>query len=131
MKPTEPLIYGRHVVIVHNTDSGIVTGAKGAWRRLSRQDACSLCALTRGVRSVNPRWQRFLDSLSEPVQTLTRDRFRADHAPSYWRNIDLPVILLQTGPKLERLVSAAEIRKSTTVKELIDKVNEALKDHPA
>ena len=45
--------------------------------------------------------------------------------------IDLPAILLQTGPKLERLVSAAEIRKSTTIPQLIDRLDIALRTHPA
>jgi hypothetical protein len=120
-------------VIVHNVDSGLVNGAVGAWKRLRSPHAapCSLCALTRGVRGVNPRWQTYLDSMSEPVQTLTRDRFRADHASSSWRNLDLPVILVQTGSHIERLVSAGEIRKSTTVKQLIDRLDVALRKNPA
>jgi hypothetical protein len=65
------------------------------------------------------------------VQTLTRDQFRADHASSSWRNIGLPVILVQTGSHIDRLVSAAEIRKSTTVKQLIDKLDAGLRAHPA
>lgn len=110
-----------------------MTGAVVAWKRLTRPQnpPCALCALTRGVRGVNPRWQAYLNSLSEPVHTMTRDQFHAEHAPSYWRNISLPAILLQTGPKIERLVSAAEIRKSTTIKELTSKVDEALRAHPA
>lgn len=123
---------GRHLVIVHNADSGVVYSAVGAWRRLRSpaRSSCPLCVLTRGVRGVNPRWQAYLDTLSEPVQSINRDRFRADHASSSWRNVDLPAILVQTGPTIERIVSAAELRKTKTVKELIEKVNAGLRAHP-
>jgi len=133
VKASEPPIFGRHLVIVHDIDSGLVTGALGAWKRLRGPATvpCPLCALTRGVRGVNPTWQAHLDSLSEPVHTLPRDRFRAAHAASSWRTVDLPVILLQTGPAIERLVSAEEIRTSTTVGQLIQKLDEALRSHPA
>jgi hypothetical protein len=132
VRPSEPPILGRHLVVVHNTDSGLVTGAVGAWKRLKSPDTfpCALCSLTRGVRGVNPTWQRHLDTLSEPVHTLSRDQFRAEHASSSWRNLNLPVILLQTGSKIEKLVSAAEIRKTSSVKELINKLDAALLAHP-
>lgn len=120
-------------MIVHDIDSGLVRGAVGAWKRLRGPAAapCPLCALTRGVRGVNPTWQSHLDSLSEPVHTLTRDHFRAAHASSSWRNVDLPVILVQTGPTIERLVSASDIRASKNVSQLIDKLDKALREHPA
>ena len=120
-------------MIVHNVDSGLRNRVAAAWSRLRHRNAapCSLCGLTRGLRGVNPRWQAHLDTLSEPVHTLTRDQFRADHAASSWRNIGLPVILVQTGAHIDRVVSAAEIRKSTTVRELIDKLDAGLAAHPA
>jgi hypothetical protein len=119
-------------VIVHNVDSGPLNAAVGTWKRLRNPSSapCALCALTRGVRGVNPRWQAFLDSLDEPVHRQTRDQFRADHASSYWRTIELPAILVRTGSHLEKLVTAAEIRRSTTVKELIDRLDAALRTHP-
>jgi hypothetical protein len=124
---------GRHLVIVHNVDSGVRSSVLATWRRLRHPQAppCALCGLTRGVRGVNPRWQSHLDSLSEPVHILTRDQFRADHASSSWRNIAFPVILLQTGAHLDRVVSASEIRSCTTVKELIEKLDAGLRAHPA
>lgn len=102
------------------------------WHRLRQpQDPdCALCALTRGVRGTSPRWQRVLDSLPDPVHEVNRDQWRADHASSSWRNIEFPAILLQTGSKIDKLVSAREIRKSTTIKELAAKINEALEAHP-
>jgi hypothetical protein len=133
VRPSDPPISGRHLVIVHNIDSGLRERVAGSWRRLRHPHTapCALCTLTRGVRGTNPRWRAYLDGLSEPVQTQTRDQFRADHASSSWRNIALPVILLQTGSHLERVVSAAEIRKSSTVKELIERLDAALQAHPA
>ena len=133
MKLSQPPIVGRHLVIVHDLDSGVVNGVAGAWRRLrgSAEATCPLCLLTRGVRGINPSWQRHLDSLSEPVHTLNRDQFRAAHASSSWRSVDLPVILLQTGPSIEKLVSAAEIRSSKSVTQLAAKLDAALLDHPA
>ncbi len=132
MKVSEPPIVGRHLVIVHDIDSGLVTGAVGAWRRLRgpATRVCPLCALTRGVRGVNPTWQAHLDSLSEPVHTLTRDRFRAAHASSSWRAVDLPVILVQTGPQIELLVSASQIRDSRNVGQLIQQLDAALAAKP-
>ncbi len=133
MKRSDPPIGGRQLVIVHNLDSGLASYVAATWRRLRHPHAapCSLCTLTRGVRGVNPRWQSYLDSLTEPVQTLTRDQFRADHASSSWRTVALPVILVQTGPHLQRVVSAADIRSSATVKELIAKLEAGLRAHPA
>lgn len=121
------------MVVVHDIDSGLRNSAVGAWRRLRGPAAtpCPLCALTRGVRGVNPTWQRHLDALSEPVHTLTRDQFRAVHASSSWRSVDLPVILLQTRSVLELLVSAEEIRASTSVRALMASLDEGLRLHPA
>jgi hypothetical protein len=133
VRVSQPPIHGRHLVIVHNIDGGALRRAASTWRRLRRPDdpPCALCALTRGVRGTNPRWQRYLNSLSEPVHIVSRDEWRAAHASSSWRNIQLPAILLQTGPRLEKLVSAREIRAAATVKELSEKVDEALRAHPA
>jgi hypothetical protein len=133
VKRSDPPIVGRHLVIVHNVDSGLRNRLTVTWKRLRHPHAppCPLCGLTRGVRGVNPKWQAHLDTLSEPVHTLTRDQFRADHASSSWRNIGLPVILVQTGNHIDRVVSAGDIRKSTTVKELIDKLDAGLAAHPA
>ena len=120
-------------MIVHNVDSGLRNRLVATWERLRHPHnaPCALCGLTRGVRGVNPRWQAHLNALSEPVRTMTRDEFRADHASSSWRNIDLPAILVQTGPHIDRVVMAAEIRRATTVKELIDKLDAGLAAHPA
>jgi hypothetical protein len=132
VRTTEPPIRGRHLVVIHNVDSGVLRSAFGGWRRTrtSEDRSCALCALTRGIRGTNPRWQRYLDSLAEPVHVVTRDQWRADHASSSWRNIELPAILLQTGSKIESLVSAKEIRKSGSVKELSDRIDKALRAHP-
>ncbi len=120
-------------MIVHNIDSGVRNRLIATWQRLRHPHhaPCALCGLTRGVRGVNPRWQARLDALSEPVVSLSRDQFRADHASSSWRNIDLPAILVQTGSHIDRVVMAAEIRKSATVKELIEKLDAGLASHPA
>ncbi len=133
VKVPQPPIVGRHLVIVHDIDSGVVNGALGAWKRLRGSDPrrCSLCALTRGVRGINPRWQAHLDSLSEPVHTLTRDQFWAAHASSSWRSVDLPVILVKTGPAIEQLVSAAQIRDCTSIGQLTQLLDAALRAHPA
>jgi hypothetical protein len=133
VKRSDPPIVGRHLVIVHNVDSGLRNRLAATWKRLRHPHAapCALCGLTRGVRGTNPTWQAHLDTLSEPVHSQTRDQFRADHASSSWRNIGLPVILVQTGTHIDRVVSAAEIRKSTTVKELIEKLDAGLAAHPA
>jgi hypothetical protein len=133
VKPSDAQIVGRHLVIVHNVDSGLRNRLVTSWKRLRHphNGSCALCGLTRGVRGVNPRWQAHLDALPEPVRTLTRDQFRADHAASSWRTIDLPAILVQTGPHLDRVVMAAEIRRTTSVKELIDRLDAGLAAHPA
>lgn len=118
-------------MIVHNVDSGLRNRVASTWLRLRHHAPCALCRLTRGVRGVNPRWQTRLNLLNEPVHHLNRDQFRAAHASSSWRNIDLPVILVQTGPHIEKVVTAAEIRKCANVKQLIARLNEGLRAHPA
>jgi hypothetical protein len=131
VKRSDPPITGRHLVIVHSVDSGLLPAAAAWWRRLSSPTPpCAICALTRGVRGVNPRWQTFLDSLSEPVHSLNRDQFRTAHAPSYWRAIALPAILVQTGSQIDRVVSAPDILRAQNVRELIAKVEEGLAQHP-
>lgn len=102
-----------------------------SWHRLRHPDdgGCSLCSLTRGVRGENPRWRRYLDSLPEPVRALTRDRFRAEHAASSWRNIELPVILVESDGHLQTALTAAQIRRCSSVKELVDTLDQALKNN--
>jgi hypothetical protein len=116
------------IVFVYNADGGLLNAARDIWHRLRSPQTypCDLCRLTYGVRGMNQRWRAFLDSLDRPVVFVHRDEFRAQHSASSWRNVDLPVALLQTDRHLQMLVSAERIRSARTLKRLMAEVSEAL-----
>ncbi|MGH3473125.1 MAG: hypothetical protein ACRDPG_13905 [Nocardioidaceae bacterium] len=119
---------GRRIVFVHNTDSGLFNAIRERWQRAASPDTfpCHLSLLTCGVWGTNAHWRSFLDGLPFPARVLHRDTFRADYASSSWRNVDLPVVLLQTGRSLQKLVSADEIRAAKTRKQIEVAVTAAL-----
>ena len=120
-------------MFVYNADGGVLNALRDTWLRLRSPQTypCQLCKLTVGVRGMNPRWKRFLDSLDLPVVFMHRDEFRSAYAASSWRNVDLPVALLQSGRGLEVVVSAGQMRRATTAKELIASVRAGLETRRA
>ncbi len=120
-----------HLLFVYDVDGGLANAARDVWHRLNSPQTypCPLCKLTYGVRGMNPRWRRFIESLPIAVTFLHRDRFRADHAASSWRYVELPVALLEIGRELEELVSAEEFRRTRSIDGLIGRVQRALDAH--
>lgn len=75
---------------------------------------------------MNSRWHEFTESLDLPVVFLHRDEFRFEYASSSWRNVDLPVALLQVGRSLREVVPAEQIRRAETLKGLMRAVKTGL-----
>lgn len=118
----------RRLVFVYNADGGLLNSVRDVWHRARSPQTypCQLCRLTYGVTGMNGRWREFTESLDVPVVFLHRDEFRFEYASSSWRNVDLPVALLQVGRSLREVVPAQQIRQAQTLKALMRMVRSGL-----
>jgi len=103
------------LVFVYNSDGTLKAAAVDFVMRFVAPDkySCNLCMVTYGPVFEKKSWRAFLDTLPNKNIFLHRDEFLKQY-PEY-RNIKLPVILTDSGEKLETLVSAEEIQ---TVKDI-------------
>ena len=98
------------LVFVYNSDGTLKAAAIDFVTRFVAPDkySCNLCMVTYGLVFEKQSWRTFLDTLPNKNIFLYRDEFLKQY-PEY-RNLKLPVILTDSGEKLETLVSAEEIQ---------------------
>jgi len=106
------------LVFVYNSDGTFKAAAVDFVRRFVAPDkySCDLCIVTYGLMFKKQSWRTFLDTLPNKNIFLHRDEFLKQY-PEY-RSLKLPVILTDSGEKLETLVSAEEIHTVEDLEEL-------------
>ena len=114
------------LVFVYNSDGTLKAAAVDFVTRFIAPDkySCNLCMVTHGLMFEKQSWRTFLDTLPNKSIFLHRDEFLKQY-PEY-RDIKLPVILTDSGEKLETLVSAEEIRAVKDLEELKKLITEKL-----
>ena len=67
----------QRLLFVYNADGGLLPGLQDLFHKLLSPATypCSLCAVTYGVATVRPEWQRFIKALPVPVAFWHRDEF--------------------------------------------------------
>jgi hypothetical protein len=103
--------------MIYNADGGLVNGALDLLHKAFSPATypCRLCDVTYGPLGMKKAWRTTLDTLPHPVTFLHRDEWQAQ-APG--NPTPLPAILLETGPHLEALVSAADFATITSLEGL-------------
>jgi hypothetical protein len=109
------------LIFIYNADGGIVQGIlDSVHKTLSPATyACSLCAITYGAFTMDRRWRAWLQAL--PVPSVF---YHKDDSP--YRDIALPVVLVERAGEVEVLASAAQLNELGSVDALIAEIEARL-----
>lgn len=112
-----------HLLMVYNADGGLFAMVSDAVHKVLSPATypCSLCAVTYGAVSMRGEWRDYLADLDAKVTFHHRDDFALAWPDARFA---LPVILVEQGGTLSKLVPAAELDRVVT--ELIAVVGERL-----
>ena len=109
------------LIFIYNANGGIAQGILDSVHKMLSPSTypCSLCAITYGTFTMDRRWRAWLKAL--PVPSVF---FHKDDAP--YRDVALPVILIERGGRVETLVSAERLDTLASVDALIAEIEARL-----
>lgn len=119
------------VLFIYNADAGLVNAVKDSWKKFSDPEnyACNLCALTYGYLSEKKQWKAFRKNSNLRMEFLHRDEFEKHYASKFGAKFELPVVLEENPCEgLQVLVSHDQLNQMTGVKELIESIEERVKN---
>ena len=102
------------LIFIYNADGGIAQGIMDSVHKTLSPSTypCSLCAFTYGAFTMDRRWRAWLKAL--PVPSLF---YHKDDSP--YRDVALPVVLVDRGGQIEPLVPADRLNTLDSVDALI------------
>jgi hypothetical protein len=102
------------LIFIYNADGGIAQGIIDSIHKTVSPSTypCSLCAITYGTFTMDRRWRAWLKAL--PATSLF---YHKDDSP--YRDIALPVVLIERGEQIETLLPAARLDALHSVDALI------------
>ncbi|MFZ4745760.1 MAG: hypothetical protein ACOYLK_02560 [Sphingomonas sp.] len=102
------------LIFIYNADGGIMQGIMDSVHKTVSPSTypCSLCAITYGAFTMDRHWRAWLKAL--PVPSLF---YHKDDSP--YRDIALPVVLVERGGQVEPLVPADRLKALESVDALI------------
>ncbi len=105
------------LIFVYNADGGIAQGIMDSVHKTLSPSTypCSLCAITYGAFTMDRRWRAWLKAL--PVPSVF---FHKDDSP--YRDMALPVVLIERGGQVATLVSAERLNALDNVDALIAEI---------
>jgi len=94
-------------VIVHNTQAGVTAALIDSLHKIVSPQTypCSLCAVTYGALTIQPRWRAYLKTSQIPVAFYHRADFEAAYPRA---DLRLPLIAHECNDRLDVLLSATE-----------------------
>jgi hypothetical protein len=106
------------LLFVYNAKAGIAAGIIDSLHKTLSPATypCDLCAITYGAVQMDPKWKAWLKAQPFESVFFHRPDFRAAH-PAL--TVDLPVILIEQGGKVETLVAATEFKSTASIDMLI------------
>ena len=119
-RTTLSMSYGKTLLFVYNTDSGVLPGMKDYSSTTGTshgKDSCNLTAITHSPIGMKKDWKRFVKELGIPVRFLNRNEFVSEVGTGL---ITFPAILLNTGKDLLIVASSEEINLCRCLEDLIN-----------
>jgi hypothetical protein len=109
------------LIFIYNADGGVAQGILDTIHKTLSPATypCSLCAITYGSFAMDRRWRAWLKAL--PVPSVF---YHKDDSP--YRDIALPVVLVERGEQVETLVSATRLNALKSVDALIAEIERLL-----
>lgn len=123
---TFPINNATEIVMVYNAWGGIYPGFADVVHKefFPMSYPCNLCYQAFGTFGMKDGWKQFLKNLPHKKTALYKDDFRQMYEPE---DMQLPVILLSNGDKVQLLLSAEELNQYHSLEELIQGVKGKLK----
>lgn len=117
----------KKIIFVYNARSGrLYAGLDSLHKIISPSTyACRLCAVTYGLRKIDPVWEQFIKQLSVETVFLHRDEFE-DQFPHF--KTEYPVAFMYENDILHTFIPPEEMR-STDLNNLMKIVKERSADH--
>ncbi|UVO55274.1 hypothetical protein [Sphingomonas sp. SUN039] len=109
------------LIFIYNADGGIAQAIMDSVHKTLSPSTypCSLCAITYGAFTMDPRWRAWLKALPVPSMFYHKD-------DSPYRDLALPVVLVERSGQVETLVSAERLDLLSTVDALIAEIEARL-----
>jgi hypothetical protein len=109
------------LIFIYNATGGIAHGVLDSIHKTLSPGTypCSLCAITYGTFAMDRRWHAWLKAL--PVPSVF---YHKDDSP--YRDIALPVVLVEREGRIMTLVSAEDLAKLESVDALISALEKEL-----
>lgn len=109
------------LIFIYNADGGIAQGIMDSVHKTLSPATypCSLCAITYGAFTMDRRWRAWLKAL--PVPSVF---YHKDDSP--YRDVALPVVLIERGGRVETLVPAERLDSLASVDALIAEIERRL-----
>lgn len=107
------------LIFVYNANAGLLAGMLDSVHKIASPAtyACSLCAVTHGVFSMDSKWRAYLKALPLDTAFYHRPDFRAAFMAD--KDLPLPLIGIDREGRIETLLSAADLAELHTVDALI------------
>jgi hypothetical protein len=117
-----------NIIFVYNANGGFFNGVSDYIHKFVSPDTyeCNLCTVTYDNLGMKKLWKTYISNLELPTRFLHKDEFSKEF-PKYSDHI-LPVILIQNGNKLEKLLSNEELNSLRSQEILIEIMKTKLKE---
>ena len=118
------------IILVYNEGSRLFDAVSGWSHKLLSPTTyeCALCKVTFGLTGMLVPWKNYIELLPFPVAFLHRDEFRRQF-PAF-AALPLPVILTEKAARTEILLSAEDIRETSSLSGLIGLMQTRLENWP-
>ncbi len=114
------------IVFVYNANSGLMNTVLDIGHKIISPDTyeCNLCNITYGILKENQEWKAFRESSTDELEFLHKDEFEQ----KYGQVRDYPIVFMSNkNNELYELINKDELNKMQSAKELIEKLQEAIK----
>ena len=117
----------QQLIFIYNAKSGFTHGIMDLIRKSASPKTypCKLCQMTFSGATMNKIWKNYVASLNIPSTFLHRNEFEQTY-PNI--KTKYPAVLLKSNKSLKIVLSAEDFAKLKDLSDLINVMNERLKD---
>ncbi len=121
-----PRLHPDRLLMVYNAEEGLFNALNDWAHKIFSPDTyeCTLCHFTYGLTGMLKVWKTFIELQPFPTTFIHRTEFRKAH-PAF-REMALPLILVERQGRVEVLLSADEIKDTGGLVPLINRVQARL-----
>lgn len=118
------------LIFVYNAKSGKLNNLLSSVHKIISPETyqCSLCKLTHGVFGERQEWINYKKTSGLDFEFLHLDEFQKSVKNKSFSGVQYPLILKEEKDELVVFISAEELKHYTTLKDLLDVLNEKIEN---